>query len=184
MIEIISGTNRSGSNTLKIAQYTKSLYDAKGIKAEIIDLTQLPLSLFSPDAYANKPAEFLPFQDRVLKAEGLHIVTPEYNGSFPGVLKVYIDMMKFPESFENRCVCFTGIAAGAWGGLRPVEQLQQVFGYRNAHICPTRVFVNLVGKKLDEAGNVSDEFLKQLMEKQVADFYLFIQRNKGLAATS
>lgn len=184
MIEIISGTNRSGSNTLKIAKLTQELYSAKGIKAEIIDLVDLPAGIFTPDAYWKKPAEFEPFLNRVLKADGLHVIMPEYNGSFPGVLKLYIDMMKFPESFENRCVCFTGIAAGAWGGLRPVEQLQQVFSYRNAHICPSRVFVNLVGNKLDAAGKMTDDFMLKLMEKQVVDFSLFIERNKGLAAKS
>ncbi|MGF1571449.1 MAG: NADPH-dependent FMN reductase [Sumerlaeia bacterium] len=184
MIEIISGTNRPGSNTLKVAKHLLELYQAKGVEAGIIDLTELPAGVFTPEAYAEKPAEFSPFCDRILKADGLHVVTPEYNGSFPGVLKLYIDMMKFPESFENRCVCFTGVAAGAWGGLRPVEHLQQVFGYRNAQICPNRVFVNLVHTKLDADGTPKEDFLKQLFEKQVADFYLFVERNKGLTASA
>ena len=49
-------------------------------------------------------------------------------------------MLKFPESFEKRPVCFTGLGAGIWGALRPVEQLQAIFGYRNAYLFPERVF--------------------------------------------
>ena len=56
-----------------------------------------------------------PEQQRVLDAAGLHIITPEYNGSFPGVLKYFIDMLKFPESFVEKPVAFTGEAAGLWG---------------------------------------------------------------------
>ena len=76
-------------------------------------------------------------QNRVLDAAGLHVVTPEYNGSFPGVLKYFIDMLKFPESFDRKPVAFLGEAAGTWGGLRSVEQLQMIFGYRNATSSPS-----------------------------------------------
>jgi len=58
----------------------------------------------------------------VLMAAGLHVVLPEYNGSYPGVLKYFIDMLKFPESFENKPAAFVGVANGQWGALRAVEQ--------------------------------------------------------------
>ena len=74
----------------------------------------MPLSLFSPDAYSEKPQEFEEYSQNVLDADGLVIVVPEYNGSYPGALKLFIDMLKFPESFENKPVAFIGIAAGIW----------------------------------------------------------------------
>ena len=63
-------------------------------------------------------------------------------------------MLPFPESFEQRPVCFVGLAAGIWGALRPVEQLQAIFGYRNAYIFPERVFMPGIGKLLNEAGAI------------------------------
>ena len=102
----------------------------------VLDLAQLPPEIFSPTSYAEKPKSFQPFCRRHPALGGLHVVTPEYNGSVPGVLKYFIDMLKFPESFENRPVCFTGLGAGIWGALRPVEQLQAIFGYRNAFVFP------------------------------------------------
>src|SRR5437667_4808 len=77
----------------------------------------------------------------IVRAAGLVVISPEYNGGMPGILKYFIDMLKFPESFAARPVCFVGLAAGVWGALRPVEQLQAVFGYRNAHLYPERVFL-------------------------------------------
>src|SRR5262245_23280131 len=131
MIAILSGTNRPGSNTRKVAQQVIELYQEARIPFEVIDLAKLPLEVFLPSSYAEKPAAFAPFAEAVLRSSGIHVVTPEYNGSVPGVMKYFIDLLKFPESFEQRPVCFTGLAAGMWGALRPVEQLQAIFGYRN-----------------------------------------------------
>lgn len=175
MIAIISGTNRPGSNTRKVAGIVDSIYQRHSITTSLLDLAQLPAAIFDPAAYAAKPAAFAPFSDNVLAADGLVIVTPEYNGGFPGVLKYFIDMLKFPESFEGKPVCFIGLAAGMWGALRPVEQLQQIFGYRNAHLYPERVFLPGIGRLLTEAGTIGDPDVLARLEKQAAGFDRFVR---------
>lgn len=181
MIEIISGTNRPDCNALKISRLIKKLYDEQGVECAILNLQDLPPEIFSPSSYAKKPDSFLPFQNRVLQADGLHIVTPEYNGGFPGVLKYFIDMLKFPESFESRPVAFTGEAAGVWGAIRPVEMLQLVFGYRNAFFYPKRVFIEGVGNKLDADGNLGSEKHLEMLKEQTKGFADFTRRLQGLA---
>lgn len=179
MIAILSGTNRPGSNTRKVVTQIDSIYrDLKEVTS-IIDLAHLPPGIFDPGSYAEKPAAFKPFSDAVLECRGLVVVTPEYNGGFPGVLKYFIDMLKFPESFENRPVCFVGLAAGAWGALRPVEQLQQIFGYRNGYIFPQRVFIPGVHNVLDDAGKITDEELVERLKKQAKGFAAFVRALKG-----
>ena len=176
MIVIISGTNRPGSNTRKVAARIEALYQISGLKANLLDLAELPPEIFSPAAYAEKPAAFKKFSDAILAAEGLVVVTPEYNGGVPGVLKYFIDMLPFPESFEHRPVCFVGLAAGIWGALRPVEQLQAIFGYRNAHIFPERVFMPGIGKLLDAQGNFTNPEIEKRLEKQAAGFAGFVEK--------
>jgi NAD(P)H-dependent FMN reductase len=176
MIEIISGTNRPNCNALRIAQLLLEAYQRLGVEVGILNLQELPAEIFEPGAYATKPMAFQPFQDRVLTASGLHVVTPEYNGGFPGVLKVFIDMLKFPESFEGKPVAFTGEAAGLWGALRPVEHLQMIFGYRNALAFPERVFIPGVHHKFDEEGRFNDPELLQRLEGQAAGFTRFVKR--------
>ena len=127
MITLIVGTNRPGSNTRKVARHVEEIYAELKVPLHVLDLAQLPPDIFSPSSYAEKPASFRPFADAILKSSGLVVVTPEYNGGMPGVLKYFIDMLKFPESFEKRPVCFIGVAAGIWGALRPIEQLQAIF---------------------------------------------------------
>ena len=98
-ITIISGTNRQGSVSLRVATYVAGLYNAMdGVRATVLDLRDLPADLLSPDAYANKPEALQPMVDQVLTSDGLVVVTPEYNGSYPGVLKLFIDMLPFPLS--------------------------------------------------------------------------------------
>ncbi|MEY4918537.1 MAG: hypothetical protein RL616_2450 [Verrucomicrobiota bacterium] len=179
MIVIISGTNRPGSNTRKVAARVEAAYKALGVKTQLLDLAEMPPEIFSPAAYAKKPVAFQKFSAAVLAADGLVVVTPEYNGGFPGVLKYFIDMLPFPESFEHRPVCFVGLAAGIWGALRPVEQLQMIFSYRNAHIFPGRVFLPGIGKLLNDGGQFADPEMEGRLEKQAAGFAGFVESLRG-----
>jgi NAD(P)H-dependent FMN reductase len=174
-ILVISGTNRPGANALRVANVILGHYQKAGVTAELFSLAEMPKEVFDPSSYATKPANFVAVQQRILDASGLHVVTPEYNGSFPGVLKYFIDMLKFPESFERKPVAFVGEAAGIWGGLRSVEQLQHIFGYRNAHIFPERVFIPGVNGKFDASGTLDAE-LSARLAKQAAGFAEFVKK--------
>ncbi|MEW6304667.1 MAG: NAD(P)H-dependent oxidoreductase [Verrucomicrobiota bacterium] len=180
MITILSGTNRPGSNTRKIVAHLLEIYTALGVETHLLDLADLPPEIFLPSAYTSRPESFTPFNDAILAADGVVLVTPEYNGGMPGVLKYFIDMLDFPESFERRPVCFVGVAAGMWGALRPVEQLQMIFGYRNAHIFPERVFLPGIGKLLDVQGRLADEKLLERLRAQALGFVEFVERVRGV----
>jgi chromate reductase len=180
MISMIVGTNRPGSNTRKIAAQLEEIYAGLKVPLRVIDLAQLPPEIFSPASYAEKPKSFQPFADAVLQSDGLHVVTPEYNGGIPGILKYFIDMLKFPESFERRPVCFTGLAAGIWGALRPVEQLQTIFGYRNAYLYPERVFLPQINNLLDASGRLKDAELSGSLKAQADGFTDFVERLKNV----
>src|SRR4030095_4536706 len=170
MMTLLIGTNRPGSNTRKVAATVEEVYAELNTPLRVIDLAKLPPEIFQASSYAEKPAAFKPFADAVLQASGLHVVTPEYNGSMPGVLKYFIDMLKFPESFERRPVCFTGLAAGLWGALAPVEQLHAIFGYRNAYLYPERVFMPQINNLLGDNGRLKDAELLGRLKKQAEGF--------------
>lgn len=179
MITIISGTNRPDSNTRKVTAKVEAIHKLLGVKTQLLDLAMLPPEIISPSSYAEKPAALKPFTDAILAADGLVVITPEYNGGVPGILKLFIDMLPFPESFEHRPVCFVGVAAGIWGALRPVEQLQAIFGYRNAHIFPERVFISGVGKMLDASGNFTNADIEKRLNSQATGFVGFVEKLRG-----
>ena len=145
MITIIAGTNRRGSVSSLFADQIFSIYNQLDVDSKVLDLSDLPPETFSPDAYSEKPPKVLKFTDQILNSSGLVIVVPEYNGSMPGALKLFIDLLPYPESFEGRPVCYIGLLGGGFM-VYVQEHLQQVFGYRNAFNFPRRVFIPAVIK--------------------------------------
>lgn len=177
MITLISGTNRNNSRTHKVTLLLADIYARLGIDANMLDLRDLPPALFLPAAYEEEVPTFVTgFVEPILASRGMHIVMPEYNGGFPGVLKYFIDMLPFPEAFEGRPVAFTGISAGRSGAVRPVEQLQMIYGYRNAYIYPQRVFIPAIKGVLNEEGLLTDDSLLDRLTRQAAGFAEFTAR--------
>lgn len=176
MFEIISGTNRVGSRSLQICQLLQKMYADEGEQTQVLDLREIELSAMDAEPYSeNRPNSLNQAVERINAARGLVVVCPEYNGSYPGILKYFIDHWQYPKSFEARPVCFVGLG-GKFGGLRPVEHLQGVFGYRNAYMFPERVFLSNIWS-IFQNGKIVDETLDQLLQSQVKGFCRFV---KGL----
>ena len=72
------------------------------------------------------------------------------------------------------------MAAGTWGALRPVEQLQQIFGYRNAYLYPERVFLPQINNLLDASGRLKDAELSGRLKAQANGFTDFVERLKNV----
>jgi len=176
MIVVISGTNRADSMSLKVARLVAGLVEAGGEEAFLVDLRDMPESMYRPGAYATRPPELEPYQEAILAADGILTVVPEYNGSFPGVLKYFIDMLRFPESLVETPAAFVGISAGQWGALRAVEQLEMVFQYRSAHLYGRRVFLGGIGGLLDADGRIVDAEARDRLQRQVRGFVEFCRR--------
>lgn len=179
MIELVVGTNRPGSNTAKVAAQVKEIYEGKGAEVHVLDLADLPPEIFSPSSYAEKPAAFAPFSEAILNAGGIVWVTPEYNGGLPGVAKYFIDMLKFPESLVGVPLTTVGVAAGMWGALRPIEQLEALAKYRMALVYPQRVHLMPIAKLLDDEGRLNDPKLVGRIEAQAEGFLKFVAQVKG-----
>jgi chromate reductase len=152
-----------------------------GAEVTLLDLVDLPEGAYSPDAYGETPATLESgFTDKVLEADGLVVVLPEYNGSYPGVLKLFVDMLPFPESFECRPVAFIGISAGASGAVRPVEQMQMVFAYRNAFLFNRRVFLPGISALIGPDDRITETSLVERLEEQASKFQAFVGQVKPL----
>lgn len=178
MITVISGTNRPQSNTAKVAGLAVEGLRQAGEKAEILDLTELPIELFDGASYGEKPAAFAPFQEAILATDGILTVIPEYNGACPGIMKYFIDMLRFPDSLYEKPVGFIGLSAGPWGAVRAVEQIEMVFQYRHAHLFGRRVFIPHVGKAIGDDGRFADPETKKRFAEALVKFVDFCGRLK------
>lgn len=177
MITVLSGTNRNNSRTRRIVGLVLEHYRERGVEVQLIDLAELPRDLFVPEHYGKtKPEAMRPFQEKILHCDGILTVTPEYNGSFPGVLKYFIDLLKFPESLYDKPSAFIGLATGRFGGLRAVEQLEMVFQYREAHIYGKRCLFPGVETILSDDNRITDEFIRGLFITLLDGFAEFAYR--------
>lgn len=175
-INILSSTDRPGSNALKVSGYAKRKLDEKA-DVQILSLMDFPFQDVLGGRYADDIDSVDKFNERFLDADGILFVIPEYNGGFPGVLKVFFDYLPFPEALGGMPVSLIGEAAGAFGALRPVEQFSQLLMYRNAIIYPERMYIQRVNDVFDEEQGLKKESLQKKLVHQLETFPEFVRKN-------
>lgn len=173
MITIISSTNRPGSSTLKVAQYYQRKLKEKGTQAGLLSLSQLPPNLIETDLYGERSEGFEPIQDVISKTDKFLFVIPEYNGSFPGVLKVFIDACSFPESFYEKKAALVGVSSGRYGNIRGVDHFTGICNYIHLHVMPLKIHIPSVHRELDAQGNFFKDDTVKFVNEQVDKFIKF-----------
>ncbi|MBA3684499.1 MAG: NAD(P)H-dependent oxidoreductase [Planctomycetes bacterium] len=172
-IVVVPGTNRAGSLSSMLAKLALADYAALGHSTDLLELALGP-EFLEPEAYKKPKPAVTALVDRFLAADGVVFVVPEYNGSYPGVLKLFIDMLPYPQGFDRRPCAFIGLSAGGFQALRAVEHLQGVAGYRNAFVYPNRVFIGESHKQFDAANRLVDARLAERVRNQAVGFVQFI----------
>lgn len=173
MITIISSTNRPGSSTLKVAQYYQRNLKQRGVDAGLLSLSDLPPNVIETDLYGQRSKEFGPVQDMIVNTDKFLFVIPEYNGSFPGVLKVLVDACSFPESFYEKKAALVGVSSGRYGNIRGVDHFTGICNYIHLHVLPLKIHIPSVHKELDEYGNFFKEDTLKYINEQIEKFIKF-----------
>jgi len=170
MITIISSTSRPGSTTLKVAKYYQERLRAKGVEAGLLSLMQLPPNLLETDLFGKRSEAFQSIQDIITKTDKFLFIIPEYNGSYPGVLKVFIDACSFPESFYEKKAALTGISSGRYGNIRGIDHFTGVCHYLNLHVMPLKLHIANIKTELDANGNLFKEDTVKFTDEQIDKF--------------
>ncbi|MEX0684789.1 MAG: NADPH-dependent FMN reductase [Balneolales bacterium] len=177
-IAVISGTDRPDSNAIKVSEFVSTKYRKLGVEVVIVDMCDFPINDVAGGNYGDDIPSLIRFNESIISADGLVFVVPEYNGSFPGILKLFIDHLPFPKALSKVPVCYIGESDGRFGAVRALEQLQDICGYRYAFNFPERVFITKVSKTFDEEEGHTDDFTTKLLNSQVKNFILFIEALK------
>jgi len=173
MITIISGTNRPHSNTLKLATYYQQKLIEKGVAAHILSLAELSVDFISADMYKTRSDAFQPYQDRVMATEKFIFVIPEYNGSFPGILKMFVDACKFPDSFFNKKAALVGLSSGKYGNIRGVDHFTGVCHYVRLNVLPLRIHIPHIFQEFNSDGSLYKEDTVRFTDEQIEEFIRF-----------
>lgn len=174
MILIVATTNRKNSKTYKVAEYYKLLLERMDAEADILSLEQLPEDFAFSALYENAGTnpDFNKHKERMDTAEKFVFIVPEYNGSFPGVLKTFIDGLGWPNSISKKKAALLGISDGVLGGAFALSHLTDVFHYLNCHVLSQMVRIPFMKKNFADA-EVQDEFIRELIHEQARALMAF-----------
>lgn len=163
MITIVSGTNRIGSNTLKVAKEYQRLLDEKGVKAGLFSLQGVNVM--------TRDADFTAIENNIIIPTSAFIfIVPEYNGSFPGVLKLLFDNSRSHEIWFNKQALITGNATGRAGNLRGMDHLADILNYMKITVHPNKLPISQVNKLMDGEGRFTDAIALNAINNQLDEF--------------
>jgi len=172
-ITIISATHRPDSNTEKIATYYKTVLESKGLKVKSLSLKNLPQTFLFSDLFGNRSAEFQQIIDEYIQDQHQFIiVAPEYNGSFAGVLKVFLDAIS-PKLWTDKKACLVGVSTGRAGNLRGLEHLTNILNYLKVNVYHNKLPISRVDTLLDLNHQVFDLETQKVIEMQLDGFLKF-----------
>lgn len=170
MITIVSASGREGNNTKFIAQACEKVLKNFQQKAEILSFEMFPGDISVESVHKQEGSKFWVLaMEYIVPAEKLIFVIPEYNGSFPGMLKVFIDAIH-PKIFKGKKAALLGVSTGRAGNLRGMDHLTDILHYLQVEVMSLKVPFSRVHTLLDENGNIIDEETREIIELQMERF--------------
>lgn len=156
-IVIMSCTNRAESNTLKVSRIYQELLQNFNIEVPILDFCELPRDLAFSETFGHRTESYSALINKYVSTKRKFIfVVPEYNGSFPGILKTFLDSMH-PREWNDKRACLVGIADGRAGNLRGMDHLTGILNYLKMHVYHDKLPISVINKMFDAQGNFSEE---------------------------
>jgi chromate reductase, NAD(P)H dehydrogenase (quinone) len=166
MISIISGTNRTNNQTLRVAKAYQALMAAQEVTAGIINLQDF--TSIAKDSWLTNIEENI-----IYPTTKFVIVSPEYNGSFPGILKLMIDMCPPAKAWHSKKVMLVGVAEGRAGNIRGMDHLTNICHHLKMDVMHNKLPLSKISTELDEAGNFCIADTLKAVQHQIHQFIKF-----------
>jgi len=167
MITIIAGTNRKNSVTLQVVHYYEKLLNQKGQTCQVLDLAKLPKDFVFSSLYGEENKDFTQITEQfIFEPNKLIIVTPEYNGSFPGIMKSFIDGWN-PRKVSGKWVALAGVSSGRQGNARGMDDLTNILNYLKINVVPVKPPLSQIFNLLSEDGDIVDDGMIDLISLQL-----------------
>jgi NAD(P)H-dependent FMN reductase len=166
MITIISGSNRDDNNTKKVAFEYQRFLAQKHITANVFSLDEINSTLRN-DSFIQSENEVL------VPTEKFIIIMPEYNGSYPGILKLMMDNTDIKKVWWYKKVLLTGVSTGRAGNLRGMEHLTGVLLHMRMQVHYNRLPISVVDKLMDDQDHFTDPATLNAINIQLDEFLKF-----------
>ena len=176
----IAGSLRKESFNRRALRAAQGLVPS-GAALEIVDLPDLPG--FNQDNEKSPPAAVTDLKTRILAADAILIVTPEYNYSLPGVLKNAIDWASRPygdSAWKGKPVAIMGASVGALGTARAQYHLRQCFVFLDMPaVNQPEVMISAAATKFDQSGNLTDDMARKLIGQLLTNLCDLVRRHSA-----
>lgn len=166
MYTIISATNRQGSHTEKVAREYQKILQQKGIEAPIFSLQHLNVLETNADLSKAENEYLIPAQKFIF-------IIPEYNGTFPGVLKAMIDISDIKKVWWGKKALLTGVSTGRAGNLRGMDHISDVLNHLKITVHYNKLPISVIDKMMDENGIITNKASLQVIDQQLEEFIKF-----------
>ena len=166
MYTIISGTNRVDSNTIRVAQHYQQALQAKEHHSTILSLVGLNV--------LERNQVFVKIENELLiPAKKFIFISPEYNGSIPGVLKCMFDISDIGRAFAGKKALLTGVSTGRAGNLRGMEHLTGILHYMRVIVHPNKLPISVVDRLFNDQQEMTDRLTILAIDQQLEEFIEF-----------
>ncbi len=180
-IPVLLGAVRFGRQSEKVARYIiERMGSMDSVTTQLLDLStyQFPIMLERMDHTEEPTAELLAFSEQLQEADGLIIVSPEYKGGYPGVLKNAFDYMD-AGILKYTPVGICTVSSGDFGGVNCLAQLRLVCLALGGTPIPGKVAVSRVKDQFDDHGNCVEPKLRQHVEAFLSELLWYTKAFVG-----
>jgi chromate reductase len=166
MITIISGSSRGDNNTKKVALEYQRILEEKQVEVSLLSLDEIRVT--------ERDDHFIEMEKKYLvPATKLIIIMPEYNGSYPGILKLMIDNSDIGKAWAHKKVLLTGVSTGRAGNLRGMEHLTGSLLHMKMNVHHNRLPISVVNTLLNDENHFTDAVTVSSINKQLEEFLTF-----------
>ncbi len=172
-ITILSSTNRPNSLTHRVSLYYTRFLQSEGLEVKLLDFTQLPTTIAFSELYGQRSSAYSELIETYVSSVSKFIfISPEYNGSFPGILKLFLDSVP-PREWTHKKACLTGVSEGRAGNLRGMDHLNGVLQYLKVNVYHNKLPISAVSKVITPDLEVVNPESKAAIEQQLKGFIAF-----------
>lgn len=166
MITIISGTNRKDSRTIQVANHYFHFLQQKEEAVHLVSLVGMDVLSRNKDLLQLETELLIP-SDKFI------FVMPEYNGSFPGVLKALLDNTDIRKCWWFKKVLLVGVADGRGGNLRGIEHMTNILHYLKMNVHYNKLPLSRINEELDDKGQFVQEVTCKAIAEQLEGFMAY-----------
>jgi|SRR5688572_14221189 len=174
MITVVSGSYRKDNLTISLSNTYIDILQERNQPFQLLDFRTLPVSfLYENEIFGSSSSEVNNLLKRyVVGADKFIFITPEYNGSFPGIVKAFIDISD-PASWAGKKAALAGTSTGRAGNLRGMDHLTSILEHLEIHVMPQKLPVSRIKQLMNHEMKITDQETIRAVTAQIDKFILY-----------